>query len=187
MRSSRICAIRGPRLACTVSSQLLSLPNLPPPRTAALVPPPPTLPPQLQLIPMICGMRVWISTSTSISLWTSGMGPCPRVKMKVQIRMQSSLATRPRAPLPHCCAPRATPNHPDGPMLGFVIPEHDDVDHSLGASVDVGRALTTPSQGPSFDLISSNRGAEGSIDWCAGNVFGDARCQHRRRRRRVRW
>ncbi|KAH9013542.1 hypothetical protein EDB84DRAFT_892478 [Lactarius hengduanensis] len=64
-----------------------------------------------------------------------------------------------------------THNHPDGPTLGFVIPEHDDVDHSLGASVDVDRALTSPSQGLSFDLTSSNRGGEGSIDWCSGNVL----------------
>ncbi|KAH9011691.1 hypothetical protein EDB85DRAFT_1101530 [Lactarius pseudohatsudake] len=108
-------AMRGLRLARTVSSQLLPLPNLPPSRTAALVPPPPTLPPQLQPIPMICRMRVWISTLTLISLWTSGMGPCPRVKMKVQKPMQSSSSARPRTPLPHCCAPRAPITIQTGP------------------------------------------------------------------------
>ncbi|KAH9167665.1 hypothetical protein EDB89DRAFT_107258 [Lactarius sanguifluus] len=66
-----------------------------------------------------------------------------------------------------------THDHPDGPMLGFVIPEHD-VDHSPSAGLDVGRALTSPTQGLSFNLTSPNRGGEGSIDWRAGNVFGGA-------------
>ncbi|KAI9436036.1 hypothetical protein H4582DRAFT_2079181 [Lactarius indigo] len=65
-------------------------------------------------------------------------------------------------------------DHPDGPMLDFVIPEHDSVDHSPGVGVDVGHALTSPSLGLNFDLASPNRGAEGRIDWRAGNVFGAA-------------
>ncbi|KAH9013545.1 hypothetical protein EDB84DRAFT_892560 [Lactarius hengduanensis] len=76
---------------------------------------------------------------------------------------------------PHSPSPllrtAGTHNHPDGPMLGFVIPEHDDVDHSPGASVDIGRALTSPNQGLSFDLTSSHRGGEGLIDWCAGTFW----------------
>ncbi|KAH9069588.1 hypothetical protein EDB83DRAFT_439867 [Lactarius deliciosus] len=155
--------------------------------TAALVPPPPTLPPQLQLIPMICRMRVCISTSNSISLWTSGMGPLPAGEDE----SADTHAVVVGDALPHSHPPLLrtadTYNHSDGRILGFVILEHDNVDHSLGASVDVGRALTTPSQGLSFDLTSSNRGGEGSIDWCVGSVFGGARCQHRHRRWRVRW
>ncbi|KAI9436041.1 hypothetical protein H4582DRAFT_496407 [Lactarius indigo] len=65
-------------------------------------------------------------------------------------------------------------DHPDGPMLGFVIPERDGVNHSPTSSMDVGRALTSPSQGLNFDLTSPNRGAEGWIDWGGGSVFGGA-------------
>ncbi|KAH9041043.1 hypothetical protein EDB85DRAFT_1886676 [Lactarius pseudohatsudake] len=77
-------------------------------------------------------------------------------------------------PPPPLLRTAGTHDHTDGPMLGFVIPEHDGVDHSPGAGVDIGRALTSPTQGPSFDLASPNRGGEGSIDWRAGNVFGGA-------------
>ncbi|KAH9069522.1 hypothetical protein EDB83DRAFT_2372857, partial [Lactarius deliciosus] len=77
-------------------------------------------------------------------------------------------------PPPPLLRTAGTHDHPDGPMLGFVIPEHDGVDHSPGAGVNVGRALTSPTQGLSFDLASPYRGGEGSIDWRAGNVSGGA-------------
>ncbi|KAH9019912.1 hypothetical protein EDB83DRAFT_119655 [Lactarius deliciosus] len=80
----------------------------------------------------------------------------------------------PPHPLPQLLRTAGAHDHPDGPMLGFVIPEHDGVDHSPGAGMDVGRALTSSSQGLNYDLTSPNRGGEGSIDWRAGNVFGGA-------------
>ncbi|KAH8983637.1 hypothetical protein EDB92DRAFT_1819414 [Lactarius akahatsu] len=156
MRSGRVFAIGGAAIGRTVSSQLLPLPNLPPSPTAALVSPPPTLPPQLQPIPIICGMRVWISTSTS--LWTSRPGPQMQTRMRMGSKTSSSLAPR-----RHFCAPRVS-------MLGFVIPEHGGVDDSPGADVDVGRALTSQSQGLSFNLASPDLGGEGWTDWRAGNV-----------------
>ncbi|KAH9019893.1 hypothetical protein EDB83DRAFT_118469 [Lactarius deliciosus] len=36
----------------------------------------------------------------------------------------------------------STHDHPDGPMLGRVIPDHGGVDHGPGPGVDVGRALS---------------------------------------------
>ncbi|KAH9014035.1 hypothetical protein EDB84DRAFT_859804 [Lactarius hengduanensis] len=156
--------MREPRSARTVSSQLLSLPNLLPSRTAALVPSPPTLPPQP--IPMICRTRVWISTSTSTSLWTLEAGPADAHGVEDDVV--------PPHPPPPLLRTAGTHDHPDRPMLGFVIPEHDGVDHGPGAGVDAGRARTSPTQGPSVDLASPNRGGEGSINWRAGNVFGGA-------------
>ncbi|KAH9069533.1 hypothetical protein EDB83DRAFT_438763 [Lactarius deliciosus] len=131
--------------------------------TAALVPPPPTLPPQLQPITMICRMRVWISTSNTISM-DLGDGPVHAGEDESADTHGVVVGDAPPRPPPPLLRTADTHNHPDGPVLGFVIPEHDDVDHSLDASVDVGRALTSPSQGLSFDLTSSNRGGEGSID-----------------------
>ncbi|KAH9069604.1 hypothetical protein EDB83DRAFT_2518349 [Lactarius deliciosus] len=57
---------------------------------------------------------------------------------------------------PHLSPPllrtAGTHGHPDGPVLGLVIPEPD----------------------ANFDLASPNRGGEGWIDWLTGNVFGGA-------------
>ncbi|KAH9055280.1 hypothetical protein EDB87DRAFT_1338580 [Lactarius vividus] len=80
----------------------------------------------------------------------------------------------PPHPPPPLLRTAGTHEHPDGPMLGFVIPEHDGIDHSPSANIDVGRALTSPSQGLSFNLTSPIRAGEGSIDWHAENVFGVA-------------
>ncbi|KAI9436869.1 hypothetical protein H4582DRAFT_364171 [Lactarius indigo] len=80
----------------------------------------------------------------------------------------------PPHPPPLLLLTAGTHDHPDGPMLGFVIPEHDGADHGPSASVDVGSAFTSPSQGLNFDLTFPNRGAEGWIDWRDGNVFGGA-------------
>ncbi|KAH9014032.1 hypothetical protein EDB84DRAFT_1530501, partial [Lactarius hengduanensis] len=71
-----------------------------------------------------------------------------------------------------------THNHPDGPMLGFVILEHDDVDHSLGASAAYVRAFTSSSQGLSFDLTSSiaaakDRSTGAGTDTGAGEYAGN--------------
>ncbi|KAH9041063.1 hypothetical protein EDB85DRAFT_1924002 [Lactarius pseudohatsudake] len=152
MGSGQVFAIRGHGRR-TVSLHLS--PNLPPPRRVALVPPPPTLPPQPQPITITtCRTRVWISTSTSISLY-SGTGP--------QMLMMSSTMTYPHSPP---LATAGTHNHPDGPMLGFVIPDHDDVDYNPGA-VDAGRAHTSPGKGLNFDLDSPNRAGGGSINWRA--------------------
>ncbi len=67
-----------------------------------------------------------------------------------------------------------THDHPDGPMLGFVIPEHDSAGIDAGAGMDLGRAHTSPER--DFDLSSLNAGggggSEGWIDWRAGHVLG---------------
>ncbi|KAH9069621.1 hypothetical protein EDB83DRAFT_2674316 [Lactarius deliciosus] len=55
-----------------------------------------------------------------------------------------------------------THDHPDGHVLGFVILEHDDVDHSPGAGVDIGRAGT--------DTGACEYADDGTID---PSVLGD--------------
>ncbi|KAI9436837.1 hypothetical protein H4582DRAFT_362379 [Lactarius indigo] len=123
---------------------------------------------------MICRMQVWISTSTSTStsLWISRPGL--RIQTQMQMRTGSTATSCPHTPPPPLLRTAGAHDHPDGPMLGFVIPERDGVDHSPTASVDVGRTLTNPSQVLSFDLTSPNHDAEGWIDWRDGSVFGGA-------------
>ncbi|KAH9032559.1 hypothetical protein EDB85DRAFT_1890617 [Lactarius pseudohatsudake] len=80
----------------------------------------------------------------------------------------------PLHPLPPLLHTMGTHNHPDGPMLGFVIPEHDGVDCGPRPRMDVCHALKSPSQGLSFDLASLNCSGEGSIEWRTGNILGGA-------------
>ena len=68
-----------------------------------------------------------------------------------------------------------THDHPDGPMLGFAIPEHGNVDPDAGTSLHHARA--SPDRGLDFDLdltslSASASGGEGWIDWNAGHVLG---------------
>ena len=71
-----------------------------------------------------------------------------------------------------------THDHPDGPMLGFVVPEHEvaDADPDAGTSLDHVRA--SPDRGLDFDLTSltslnaSVSGGEGWVDWQAQHGHG---------------
>ena len=63
-----------------------------------------------------------------------------------------------------------THDHPDGPMLGFVIPEHD-------AGVDLRQAHTSPERDLDFNITSLSAGGssgKGRADWHIGHVLGGA-------------
>ena len=74
-------------------------------------------------------------------------------------------------PLPHPFLRTATHDHPDGPMLGFPIPEHD------ASGANLGHDLPSPNRDLDldFDLTSLSASAtsdDGWVDWRARHVFG---------------
>jgi hypothetical protein len=83
----------------------------------------------------------------------------------------------PTPPTPHpLLRSSGTHDHPDGPMLGFVIPEHDatHADPVVGTSLD--HAHASPDRGLDFDLTSLSAlssGGEGWADWNPAPVLGD--------------
>ncbi|KAH9167689.1 hypothetical protein EDB89DRAFT_1996292 [Lactarius sanguifluus] len=118
---------------------------------------------------MICRTRVWIWISTSISLWTSWTGP----QMQTQIRIGSSTTSCPHLLRRLLLCTAGTYDHPDRPMPGPVIPEHDSVDHP-GVGVDASRAHMSPGQSLNLDFTSPNSAGGGSIGWSAGHIVGGA-------------
>jgi hypothetical protein len=81
----------------------------------------------------------------------------------------------PTPPTPHpLLRSSGTHDHPDGPMLGFVVPEHDNPDPDAGPSLD--HAHASPDRGLGFDLTSLSAlssGGEGWTDWNPALVLGD--------------
>ena len=77
-------------------------------------------------------------------------------------------------PLPHPLLRTAgTHDHPDGPMLGFPIPEHD------ASGANLGHDLSNPDLDLDLDfdcdfssLSASAASGEGWVNWRAGHVFG---------------
>jgi hypothetical protein len=65
-----------------------------------------------------------------------------------------------------------THDHPDGPMLGFMIPEHDGAD----ADAALSHAFTSPDRDLDFEPITSLSASaapsDGWVDWRAGHVLG---------------
>ncbi|KAH8999807.1 hypothetical protein EDB86DRAFT_610991 [Lactarius hatsudake] len=80
----------------------------------------------------------------------------------------------PPLPPPPLLRTAATHNHPDGPMLGFVIPEHDGVDHGPGPGVDVGHALTSPTKARALSLLPPIAAAKDRSTGAPG-TFSEAR------------
>ena len=67
-------------------------------------------------------------------------------------------------PLPHLLLHTAAHNHPDGFMLGFLIPEHD------STGVNLGHTLPSPDRDLDLDLdltslSASAASGEGLVDW----------------------
>jgi hypothetical protein len=75
-------------------------------------------------------------------------------------------------------------DHPDGPMLGSVLSEHDGTGH-VGAGADTGASRLGIAVEPSSNMVpnlefmlatlnSSPGASAGWIDWCSGKVLGAA-------------
>ncbi|KAN0136395.1 hypothetical protein V8E53_005763 [Lactarius tabidus] len=81
----------------------------------------------------------------------------------------------PTPPTPHqLLRSSSTHDHPDGSMLGFAIPEHNDAaaDPAGGTSLPA-----SPERGSDFDLTSLSAiwsGGERWVDWNATRVLGGA-------------
>ena len=142
----------------TVSSQILSpLPNLPPSRTAALAPPHLMI---MQQSDMDSNLNVSISLADS-KADAEGV-------TDDEVVMPSPT---PSAPHP-LLRSSGMHEHPDGPMLGFVVPERADA----GTSLDHTRE--SPDRGLDFDLTSltslgpSVSGGEGWADWSTQRGLG---------------
>jgi hypothetical protein len=82
----------------------------------------------------------------------------------------------PTPPTPHpLLRSSGTHDHPDGPMLGFVAPEHNNADPDPIAGTSLDHAHASPDRGLDFDLTSLSAissGGEGWVDWNATRVLG---------------
>ncbi|KAN0136406.1 hypothetical protein V8E53_005774, partial [Lactarius tabidus] len=66
-------------------------------------------------------------------------------------------------------------DHPDGPMLGFVAPEHNNADPDPIAGTSLDHAHASPDRGLDFNLTSLSAissGGEGWADWNPTGVLG---------------
>ncbi|KAN0136382.1 hypothetical protein V8E53_005750, partial [Lactarius tabidus] len=112
--------------------------------------------------------NMWVSISTLTSM---GLTDSDADAVTDEVVVPSPTPPTPRPLL----RSSGTHDHPDGPMLGFIAPEHNNADPDPITGTSLNHAHASPDRGLDFDLTSLSgisSGGEGWADWNATGVLG---------------